>query len=205
MKKGWKQQLNDDDLLDLPAENASVNVLATYKKNYKWNMALSLLRIFRGPLTIQFFYCMIWSIGMFGPPYFLSKTIKYIEDGTSSAQVPVSTAYLFVFGLLITTITQSLAYQQSLYIGRTLGIRVQSIVIGEVYDKALRRRDDSGAPSDATDLVTKGKKGNVNNLLSVDAQKMGEVTAYVSDIFFSHFYLFTYKMNIYTDIYIFFF
>ncbi|CAO3612277.1 unnamed protein product [Cunninghamella blakesleeana] len=177
MQKGWKQQLNDDDLLELPAENISVNVLATYKHNYRWNMALSILQIFKGPLAIQFFYCMIWSIGMFGPPYFLSKTIKYIEDGSSS-QVPVSTAYLFVFGLLVTTIGQSLAYQQSLYIGRTLGIRVQSIVIGEVYDKALRRRDDSGAPSDASDLATKGKKGNVNNLLSVDAQKMGEVTAY---------------------------
>lgn len=123
---------------------------------------------------------------MFGPPLFLNKIIKYIESGNQGDREPASTAYLYVFGLFITGAVQTLAVQQALYIGRTLGIRIQSIVIGEVFSKSLRRRDDTGAPSDG-----KGEesKGNVNNLLSVDAQKIAELVAYI-------FYLYSYPIQI---------
>jgi ABC-type multidrug transport system fused ATPase/permease subunit len=183
MKKGNHQTLNDDDLLELPNESRAKNALALYRLQKTASMALNLLASFKSPLFAQFWYCMGWSILMFGPPLFLNKIIKFIENGDES----VSSAFIYVLGLFLTSCGQSLAYQQALYIGRTLGIRIQSIVIGEVYSKSLRRRDESGgsaaaAGGDQIGLSAKSKV-NVNNLLSVDAQKMGELTAYVFYIY----------------------
>lgn len=183
MKKGDKMTLNDDDLLELPPKNRTESTLALYRMQKKSAMAWGLLSSFKGPLFIQFWYCMGWSILMFGPPYFLNKIIKFIENGKEGGE-PVSSAFLYVLGLFLASCGQSLSYQQALYIGRTLGIRIQSIVIGEVYAKSLRRRDESGGSNDAAgeNLPTKAKV-NVNNLLSVDAQKMGELTAYIFYIY----------------------
>ncbi|KAF7725515.1 hypothetical protein EC973_009545 [Apophysomyces ossiformis] len=176
--EGSKRTLNDEDLIELPPENRAINAHASYKRHSKTSMAWGLLKTFRKPLSRQFVYCIIWSLAMFGPPYFLNKVIKYIENADPAMQVPASTAFLYVLGLFISSSVQSLSYQQALYIGRTLGIRIQSIVIGEVYGKALRRRDESGK-AQAEAEGEKRQKGNVNNLLSVDAQKMGELTAYI--------------------------
>ncbi|KAG0166993.1 hypothetical protein DFQ28_007487 [Apophysomyces sp. BC1034] len=182
MKEGFNRTLNDEDLIELPTENRSRNAHAKYKRYSTASMAWGLLKTFREPLTRQFGYCMVWSVSMFGPPYFLNKVIKYIENADPTTRVPVATAYLYVLGLFITSSMQSLAYQQALYIGRTLGIRIQSIVIGEVFSKALRRRDETGKVLPGAEDEKK-QKGNINNLLSVDAQKMGDLTAYIFYIY----------------------
>ncbi|KAG2234156.1 hypothetical protein INT48_002319, partial [Thamnidium elegans] len=178
MKKGNLMTLNDMDLLELPTQNRAKYVVALYRFQEKSAVVWGLLSSFKKPLYTQFWYCLGWSILMFGPPYFLNKIIKFIESNAQNE--PVSTAFLYVLGLFITSNGQSLCYQQALYIGRTLGIRIQSIVIGEVYAKSLRRRDESGATAEKE---TNKPKANVNNLLSVDAQKMGELTAYVFYIY----------------------
>ncbi|RCI05063.1 hypothetical protein CU098_008718 [Rhizopus stolonifer] len=163
MRKG--STLNDKDLLELPADNRAKNVLRSYRQDHA-RMALNLLLTFKGDLFIQSFYCVGWSFLMFGPPFFLNKIIKFIEHPDSDPLL----AYFYVFGLFLTSSGQSLCYQQALYIGRTLGIRIQSIVIGQVYHKSLLRR-------------SRESKENVNNLLSVDSQKMGELTAYIFYIY----------------------
>lgn len=128
-------------------------------------------------------------MGIFGPPLFLNKIVKYIENDPDYRALPSSAAFLFVLGLFLTNVLQSLSMQQALYIGRTLGIRVQAIVIGEVFSKSLRRRDTASAPKDDAPSDEQKTKTNVNNLLSVDAQKLGEITAYV-------FYVYSYPVQI---------
>jgi ABC-type multidrug transport system fused ATPase/permease subunit len=199
MTEGYKKTLNDSDLLELPAQNRSSNILRHYRKNKKKRMVLSLLYAFRYELLIQAFYVLGWSVIIFGPPYFLNQIIKYIENPAAEGSNGSLTPFFFVLGLFITSVAQSLLLQQALYIGRTLGIRIQSIVIGEVYAKALKRRDTSGASDsnsddDKKDSKTDDKKddskqGNVNNLLSVDAQKAAELAAYV-------FYLYSHPLQI---------
>lgn len=181
MEKGNHSTLNDDDLLELPTDNRAKFTLGLYRLQRKSAMAWNLLSCFKASLFTQFWYCLGWSVLMFGPPYFLNKIIKFIENGDHEMNEPVSSAFIYVVGLFLTSSGQSLCYQQALYIGRTLGIRIQSIVIGEVYDKSLRRRDESGGTAD--EGLTSKPKVNVNNLLSVDAQKMGELTAYIFYIY----------------------
>ncbi|OBZ89252.1 ATP-dependent bile acid permease [Choanephora cucurbitarum] len=188
MKEGYRRTLNENDLVELPANNKAKNTLAKYNQNKASpNMVWTLAKTFRWELFCQALYCLSWSLLIFGPPFFLNKIIRYIEDPQGE---PVKTAFLYVLGLFITNGCQSLLLQQGLYIGRTLGIRIQSVVIGEVFSKSLRRRDDSGGSNaDKADEKEKEAKGNVNNLLSVDAQKIAEVVAYI-------FYLYCYPLQI---------
>ncbi|KAI7870590.1 P-loop containing nucleoside triphosphate hydrolase protein [Spinellus fusiger] len=185
MKKGHQRTLDDVDLSELPENNRARNTLSDYKKKKTLNMSLSIFKTFQWPLFQQFMYCMVWCVVVFGPPYYLNKIIKYIENSDPFYQVSLFTAFLYVFGLFITSTFQSLILQQALYIGRTLGIRLQSIVIGEVFNKSLRRRDLTGSQENPEDK----EKGNVNNLLSVDAQKIGELTAYL-------FYVYSFPIQI---------
>ncbi|KAI9013950.1 P-loop containing nucleoside triphosphate hydrolase protein [Phycomyces nitens] len=185
MKEGYRRTLDDKDLVELPAENRAKNTLADFRKHKSPKMAIALLKNFKWLIIHQFIYCMFWSVIMFGPPYFLNKIIKYIEYVDPAYQVPTLTAFLYVFGLFAASTIQSLALQQALYIGRTIGIRIQAIAIGEVFAKSLRRRDQTGSQ----DVGADDKKGNVNNLLSVDAQKLAEFSAYI-------FYVYSYPIQI---------
>lgn len=187
MKKGYHKTLNDADLNELPANNRTKYTLNNFNKNKTssktgWTM----IKTFKWDLFYQAFYCLSWSLFIFGPPYFLNLIIKYIEDPQGK---PVSSAFLYVLGLFVTSSVQSLSYQQGLYIGRTISIRIQSIIIGEVFAKSLRRRDDSGSPSNEKEQDNEEAKGNVNNLLSVDAQKVAEFSSYA-------FYLYSYPIQI---------
>ncbi|KAK4517554.1 uncharacterized protein ATC70_000894 [Mucor velutinosus] len=188
LEKGNRNTLNDDDLLELIPEKRAKNTLALYRLQKRATMALKLLSTFKTALTIQFFYCIGWSILMFGPPYFLNKIIKFIElgnnsnggDGGGEKGETVSSAFIYVLCLFLTSCGQSLCYQQALYIGRSLGIQIQSVVIGEVYSKSLRRRDEEGSTGKSdTNINLEKPKVNVNNLLSVDAQKLGDLIAYI--------------------------
>lgn len=198
LEKGNRHTLNDDDLLELIPEKRAKNTLALYRLQKRATMALKLLSTFKSALTVQFFYCLGWSVLMFGPPYFLNKIIKFIELGSSNSDnngggeqgETVSSAFIYVLCLFLTSCGQSLCYQQALYIGRSLGIQIQSVVIGEVYSKSLRRRDEEGSngqSADDTATATHAKlekpKVNVNNLLSVDAQKLGDLIAYIFYIY----------------------
>ncbi|OAD00859.1 hypothetical protein MUCCIDRAFT_153502 [Mucor lusitanicus CBS 277.49] len=187
LEKGNRHTLNDDDLLELIPEKRAKNTLALYRLQKRATMALKLLSTFKSALTVQFFYCLGWSVLMFGPPYFLNKIIKFIELEQGET---VSSAFIYVLCLFLTSCGQSLCYQQALYIGRSLGIQIQSVVIGEVYSKSLRRRDEEGSngqSADDTATATHAKlekpKVNVNNLLSVDAQKLGDLIAYIFYIY----------------------
>ncbi|KAI7906444.1 P-loop containing nucleoside triphosphate hydrolase protein [Cokeromyces recurvatus] len=190
MKEGYNRTLDDADLIELPTDNRAKYTLLDYNNNKSSsNIKATLVKTFRWPLFFQTLYCLGWTVLVFGPPFYLNKIVRYIE---SPKDEPVTTAFLYVLGLFVTNSAQSLLLQQGLYIGRTLGIRVQSIIIGEVFSKSLRRRDDSGSPDVASSLEEETRKetmGNVNNLLSVDAQKVAECIAYI-------FYIYCYPLQI---------
>ncbi|ORZ16981.1 hypothetical protein BCR42DRAFT_373967 [Absidia repens] len=179
MKLGYKQTIHECDLIELPAANRAKNILYEYRQNKQSSMFLSLVYTFRWLLVSQAFYSLLWVIASFGPALFLNLIIKYIEE--PQAQEPGLTGYLFVVGLFFASVSKSLLMQQSLYIGRTLDIRIKSIVIGEIYGKSLRRRDNGGSIStEGTSAnVDASENSNVNNLLSVDASKIGEAAPFI--------------------------
>lgn len=81
------------------------------------------------------------------------------------------------------------AMGQSLYLGRRLCIRLRSLIIAEVFTKALRRRDTAGNTKKAAKVDTEGKSvpdsdagssdGKINNLVAVDAFQISEICGYI--------------------------
>ncbi|KAI7889871.1 P-loop containing nucleoside triphosphate hydrolase protein [Mucor mucedo] len=188
MKEGHKRTLDDKDLLELIPSNRAKNTLVDFnQKKSSPSIIATFAKTYYWLYFVQTVYCLGWTILVFGPPLFLNKIIKYIENPHDE---PVSTAFLYVLGLFVTNSAQSLLLQQGLHIGRTLGIRLQSVIIGEVFSKSLRRRDESGSTkTEGGETDEKDTKSNVNNLLSVDAQKAAEIMAYI-------FYVYCYPIQI---------
>ncbi|RUS25617.1 ABC transporter transmembrane region-domain-containing protein [Jimgerdemannia flammicorona] len=181
MKEGYSCMLNDEDLPELSVENRTKYILAHFHEHHVTSLLLSLGYSSCSELTIQVFYALIWSIFIFSSAYFLNLIIGFIEKAPFQRE-PVFTAYLYIFGLFISNVVQSLSFQHVLYIGRVLHIRIRSIIIGEVYAKALCRHD-------TTKDETKTKIGNIINLVSVDTQKIGELSTYI-------FYIYAYPIQI---------
>lgn len=139
-------------------------------------------------------------------PVGLQLLLRFISERETS-DVPGHVAWLYVAMMAGGQLMQVIAMGQSLYIGRRVCIRLRSIIITEVFTKALRRRDISGhikkeakaAPADP-DSPTGSKKdikadkeakdkqeepeegaseGKINNLVSGDAFMISEVCAYL--------------------------
>lgn len=108
---------------------------------------------------------------------FLNKIVNYIDD--PQPEKPVVVAYFYVFMLVLFSAVQTLAAQQALYIGRTLSVRIQAIVVGEVFAKALRKREHPSSSGDDDDKAD----SNVNNLLSVDSLKISNFMAYLFHVY----------------------
>ncbi|KAI8066830.1 P-loop containing nucleoside triphosphate hydrolase protein [Gongronella butleri] len=176
MRLGYTRPINDDDLFELSDSERARHVLAAFHAQRHSSIVGTLFHMYRRELVIQFIYALIWSLSLVGPAFFLNRIVHFIEDPNSD--VSVSTACLFVFGLLFTTITETLGAQQALFIGRTLGIRIEAILIGKIFAKTLRRRDTAQHGTSE-----KASGGDINNLLSVDAQKLAVTSAYLVNVY----------------------
>lgn len=90
-------------------------------------------------------------------------------------------------------IISSLAASQALFVGRRICIRLRSLIIGEIFTKALRRKDGAGSSikSDEKDgekvgegkgeitdeELEKASSGKIINLISVDTFRLSEICA----------------------------
>ncbi|CAG8497624.1 4034_t:CDS:10 [Ambispora leptoticha] len=187
INKGFRQTIIDKDVYEVPFSYRTKNCIKAFHKClYQDSFLKSLICTLRKELIIQFFYSMGWSIiTAFAPPYFLEKILIYVQNypNNESSQV---TAYLYAVGLFLGTVIASLLYQQALYIGRQVGMKTRSIIIGEVYLKALSRKDTSGSTNDEE---SKNKTGKITNLMAVDASKVAEISAYI-------FYMYCFPLQI---------
>ncbi|KAI7878707.1 hypothetical protein K492DRAFT_217842, partial [Lichtheimia hyalospora FSU 10163] len=176
MREGYQRTLNEDDLIELLPQNRAKNVLVQYKAYKSRSIFWSILRSYKREFMVQFIYAMAWNAGLFGPAIFLNKIVTYIDD--PHPEKPVIVAYFYVFMLGMSSAVQTLSAQQALYIGRTLGVRIQAIVVGEVFAKALRKREHPSSSTDDDESCT-----NVNNLLSVDSLKISDFMAYLFQMY----------------------
>ncbi|KAF0506686.1 P-loop containing nucleoside triphosphate hydrolase protein [Gigaspora margarita] len=192
ISKGFRSTLDDKDVFELPGFAKAKNILKAFHSFQKSSIIKSLIFTFRKELLIQLIYSIIWSLMYsFVPPYYLQKLLSYVQDYPTPEDSYV-TAYSYAFGLFWGTVIPSLCFQQALYIGRHLSVKSQAIIIGEVYLKALSRKDTSGIVDNEE---SKNKTGKITNLMAVDAQKISEFSAYI-------FYLYSYPIQIIISIWL---
>ncbi|GAA5859422.1 hypothetical protein JCM1840_004609 [Sporobolomyces johnsonii] len=89
------------------------------------------------------------------PPLFLQGILSHLSKRQRGEKAPAHVAVMFAWFLFLTTVVGSLGSSQALFVGRRICIRLRSIIVGEVFCKALRRKDQAGssapsAPSSST-------------------------------------------------------
>lgn len=146
-----------------------------------------MIKYFDTLLLVQGVWAVIFALFTFLPTVLLRQILIYVEDPKSRSK---ETAWLYVVGLLFASVFSSIGNGQALWIGRRICLRLRAIVVGEVYAKALRRRDVAAKGGDSLDdksvsekkeklTATQANNGAIINLMAVDAFKVSEICAYL--------------------------
>lgn len=109
------------------------------------------------------------------PPTGLRLLLKFVTE-REVLDTPTHVAYVYIAIMAIGQILGIATMAQSLYIGRRICIRIRSVIIAEVFTKALRQRDDA---TPAKEGETKRGTGQIANLVANDAFNISEICAYI--------------------------
>ncbi|RXK42365.1 ATP-binding cassette transporter [Tremella mesenterica] len=151
----------------------------------KRNLALDLVIFFNPETRTQMAWSILFVFLQYLPPTGLRLLLRYVKERTSESDPYVP--YLYVAMMAAGQCLGVVAIGQCLYIGRRLCIRLRSVIIAEVFTKALRRRGvvdvtkkteigKDGLP--VPDSAAGATDGKIANLVSVDAFQISEICAY---------------------------
>ncbi|KAG0663039.1 Transporter of the ATP-binding cassette (ABC) [Maudiozyma exigua] len=133
--------VEQEDVWGLSMEDYSIFVLKKFKHYInslkdKRSFSINLILFFKNYLTIQAFWAIIASFLTFFPTLQLKKILEYVDDQDSA---PLSVAWLYVIFMFASKILVAIANGQALFFGRRVCIRMKSIIVSEIYSKALRK------------------------------------------------------------------
>ncbi|KAJ9121758.1 hypothetical protein QFC22_002380 [Naganishia vaughanmartiniae] len=168
-------------------------------------LAYKLLWHFRRLFALQAFWS-LWAVFFsFFSPLGLQVFLKFVADRksadpTTDGKTPTHVAVFYVALMAAGQILSSISQSQILNTGRRICIRMRSVIVAEIYCKALRRRDmsgkiaaampnpgaeaDSGLAPPMLEDAAEGEKTadvdiNITNLVGVDAFFIAEIAAYL--------------------------
>ncbi|TPX33242.1 hypothetical protein SmJEL517_g03868 [Synchytrium microbalum] len=173
---GLTKTITQDDIPDLSPEDKAENVDERFKqlRNPKHGLFYDLFRLAWRNLKVQMFFGFICTPFLsFANPFFLNLIVGYIQSGYSSID-PV-TVYLIVFGFFFFTFFRSAMDGQSFFYGRRVGLQVRTVLLNQVYQKALRRTvGRTGKEGEENASV-----GKIVTLMSVDAERIRDFICYL--------------------------
>ncbi|XP_060074035.1 multidrug resistance-associated protein 1-like [Ylistrum balloti] len=156
-------QITSDDIYSSPDTS----------KMQRASMFLSLFKTY-GPLYIvTVFVKLVSDIIATLQPVVLGMIVSYIE-ATGKDRDPVWVGYALSVLFAVMGEVESVAYNTSLHLNMSLGIRVKSALIGAIYKKSLRM--SNSVKKDFT-------IGEIVNLMSVDCQRIQDAFAFHHWIF----------------------
>ncbi|KAK3997785.1 putative ATP-dependent bile acid permease [Cladorrhinum sp. PSN332] len=161
--------LNDADKTVLRAERKSASLQRT------------LLRHFRSELAVQGVVAVAWATLTFMPTLLLRSILQFVESPTESS---IQKAQGYVILVFVTSVLASAAEARTIWIGQKIGLRLKTILIGEVYQKALRRPvavgSSNGEPAGASADI-----GTIMNLFTSDISQLADLGANMHQVWAS--------------------
>lgn len=140
-----KHFINMKDVWGLMLEDYSIFVNKKFKvyarkidaNKHKRSFTYKILTFFSNYLLIQAFWACVASFVSFVPTMLLKRILEYVEDQSTA---PRNLAWFYVILMLVCKVLVAIANGQALFFGRRVCIRMKSIIISEIYSKALRRK-----------------------------------------------------------------
>ncbi|CAH2355283.1 ATP-dependent bile acid permease [[Candida] railenensis] len=197
--KAKKQPLTMKDIWGLREDDYALAILKSFETSKKAvSFTWKLFSHFKWLLAVQMFWATLEAFLIFVPSILLKKILEYVESPeTQSANL----AWCFIIAMPAFKMLDSLSAGCSLFIGRRVCLRMKSIIIGEVYAKALRRKitvSEAETSDEKEEPATKGTEDNVEtkstssketkktaelgaiiNLMAIDAFKVSEICGYL--------------------------
>ena len=176
IREGYRKPHTLENVWDLREDDYAQAVLSAFHTTRQAsNLALRLFSHFKWMLLLQGAWAVMFSLFTFAPTLLLRAILRYIENPEDT---PREVAWLYCFGLLAGSLITTVGNGQALFLGRRICIKLRAIIIGEVYAKALRRRDASPAGNEK-EGEGQANNGQIINLMAIDAFKVAEICAYL--------------------------
>ncbi|KAJ2668275.1 hypothetical protein GGI25_006465, partial [Coemansia spiralis] len=199
LRKGVARRLEYSDFYNLDTIDMPVTNWKRYLRQRKPGRSLlvTIALAFAPELLLQAIFCIIVCILRYSGPFFLQRILKSIQlSSKNSSDMSVRRLYLDAFGLLILTLILSLTTNQVLWATRRLSVRVKGLLVAELTAKTLRRRgkgsleekkkektEAKDGEEDSPKASSVAANGKIMNLLTVDFQRVLDVSAYLNNIY----------------------
>ncbi|KAG0318908.1 hypothetical protein BG000_004022, partial [Podila horticola] len=177
---GYKRSVQDVDLPNLEVSDFSWSTNHQHdivKLAKKGSFSRTLLTTLKGEFFVQFLWSLPWCFLANVSPYCLNKILQYIE--CQDCGPPTAANYVYVFGLLVAALGESVCLQAAVHQGRRIYMHAVSICSAEVFTKSLHRKDAATheGKNDKGDAKKQGTL-NITNLIAVDLNKMDQPFGY---------------------------
>jgi ABC-type multidrug transport system fused ATPase/permease subunit len=131
-------------------------------------------------LLKQGVWAAVSSIAVFIPPLIIRLILQYLESPVSVAP---STAWLYVFGLLVSGLVAGVADCQCGWIGTNISTKLRTVLLSQIYAKVLRKKMARPPQSSETNQETRKDvhitDGAIFNLVSGDVDMVSVMSGSV--------------------------
>ncbi|KAL5505095.1 hypothetical protein ACEPAH_7758 [Sanghuangporus vaninii] len=142
IKKGTNVTLKEEDVWDL---SVTMQARPSFRKfstlDQKRGLLWKILAANSRDIVLDFIGTLASVICNYLGPFFLKGIIDAIDSGLPSS---IARAYLFAVLMFGSQVLKAEADLQHLWYGRRASVRIRSQLVSAIYDKALKRKDQSG-------------------------------------------------------------
>ncbi|KAK9477095.1 hypothetical protein V1514DRAFT_334856, partial [Lipomyces japonicus] len=201
VKVGMFRPLTIEDVWDLEDDLRSCRVSIQFRDvRGSLSFVHGLFKYFYWDFALSSLDTAVYAFLSFVPTLLVKAILEYMENPDER---PCHVAWFYVFLLMFSSIIYSVFTARAVWGFRLLCIKIRSVIISEIYTKALRRRiiapvirkkssgekhDDNHKDSqededdgDSQDL-DKNNMGRIINLMSIDAVKISEAMAQAAQL-----------------------
>ncbi|KAG7392916.1 ATP-binding cassette sub- C member 8, partial [Phytophthora boehmeriae] len=181
MELGNKRPLEHDDLYLLDPANRAHEVSEAFRKAWqrqierpKPSLSWALASCFGGQIAKAGLLKLVHDSLQFVGPMLIKEIIAYLQD----PEAPLSQGLMYAGIVFVSGVLQSFLLRNYFFHCFEAGMRVRSAVCTAVYSKSL-----------VLSAAARQKKttGEITNLMSIDAQRLQELSTFINSVWFSIF------------------
>ncbi|ODV96391.1 hypothetical protein PACTADRAFT_49751 [Pachysolen tannophilus NRRL Y-2460] len=174
--QSFRKPIGENDLWGLRKDDYSFNVINTFDKKFKNVEEISflykLVKNFYSLFCYQMLFGIIYTFLVFAPTALLKQFLDFVAEPDSNS---TPYAWFIIVMMLVFKLFESMVICFNFYVGKIIDIRLRTILISEIYSKALRRKIGTGS-------VENKNIGTIINLMASDAYNIGTTMGYVSTL-----------------------
>ncbi|KAJ2624970.1 hypothetical protein GGI25_006228 [Coemansia spiralis] len=198
LRMGAIRQLGYSDLfrLDQPDQPIPNWKRYIYYRKPDRSLVKTIAMYFAPEFLMQAALAFIRCFALYTSPFFLQRILRFIEASSNSNKSDRS-IYVDAFGLLFFSLFSSALFNQTLWIGRQVSMRLMGLLVAELSTKTLRcrgkgscernKRSNSKPGSVDSSIVTQASSsvadGKIMNLLTADLKRASEAISYLDHVY----------------------